>query len=363
VPTICLKHLSEAQVKALMIADNKLAQNAEWDEPLLAQLFKDLSSDLNLDFTVNITGFEMGEIDVMIEGLAPPPDGNDPADVVPERSDAPAVTKPGDLWVLGLNYIYCGDCREKKGFAILMNGKKAVLAFIDSPYNVKIKGHVSGLGTVQHREFSMASGEMSEDEFISFLLQVFLMLADNSVDGAIIFSCCDWRHLGEMLTAGKQAFGALKNICCWVKDNGGMGAFYRSQHELIFVFKHGTAPHKNNFLLGQHGRYRTNVWQYPGANSFSRQSEEGNLLEMHPTVKPVAMVADAIMDCSERGDIVLDSFLGSGTTLIAAERTGRVCYGMEIDPLYVDVAIRRWQKLTGKKAIHAVTGKPFDGED
>ena len=360
VPTISLDHLTDAQKKAYLIADNKLTENAKWDEKLLAQQFLVLSK-LDLDFGIDITGFEMGEIDVMIENLSII-DANepDPADELPMAPTGKPVSKVGDLWLLGNHRLYCGNSLEAESFATLMGDKKADMVFVDPPYNVPIEGHVSGLGAVRHREFAMASGEMSEAEFTDFLTRACQMLANHSVDGSIHYVCMDWRHMSELLAAGKKAYAELKNLCVWAKDNGGMGTFYRSQHELIFVFKRGTAPHKNHFELGQHGRYRTNVWEYPGINSFSRQSNEGNLLELHPTVKPVAMVADAIMDCSDRGDIILDSFLGSGTTLIAAERSGRVCYGMELDPLYVDTAIRRWQLFKGKKATHAESGLTFE---
>ncbi|MFD2271471.1 DNA-methyltransferase [Undibacterium arcticum] len=200
---------------------------------------------------------------------------------------------------------------------------------------------------------------MSQAEFTQFLTTSCELMARHSIPGAIHFLCMDWRHMAEMLAAGNLVYSELKNLCVWVKDCGGMGSLYRSQHELVFVFKHGTAPHTNNVQLGKYGRNRTNVWRYPGINSFQRTGDEGNLLALHPTVKPVAMVVDALLDCSERGDIVLDAFLGSGTTLMAAERTGRICYGLELDALYVDTAIRRWQNYTGQQAVHAATGQPF----
>jgi DNA modification methylase len=233
------------------------------------------------------------------------------------------------------------------------------MVFTDPPFNVKISGHAGGLGTIQHREFQMASGEMSETQFIDFLTQVFNLLTRHGVEGSLHYVFMDWRHTREILEAGKAAYTELKNLCVWVKDNGGMGSLYRSQHELVFVFKSGTATHRNNIQLGQFGRYRTNVWTYPGVNSFARSTDEGNLLALHPTVKPVALVADAIMDVTARGDIVLDPFLGSGTTVIAAERTGRVCYGMEIDPEYMDTTIRRWQSFTGLTAAHGISGRSF----
>ncbi|MGG5822000.1 DNA-methyltransferase [Falsiroseomonas sp. HW251] len=235
------------------------------------------------------------------------------------------------------------------------------MVFTDPPYNVPIQGHVSGLGRVQHGEFAMASGEMTEADFTRFLTTVLGHMAAVSADGAIHFVCMDWRHMHEVLAAGRAVYCELKNLCVWNKDNGGIGAFYRSKHELIFVFKKGTASHINTFGLGEKGRYRTNVWDYAGANSFKRGRAEE--LAMHPTVKPVALVMDAIKDCSRRGGVVLDGFGGSGTTLIAAHRTGRRGYLLKIDPLYVDVIIRRWQALTGEVARHAVTGEAFEAAE
>jgi DNA modification methylase len=241
-----------------------------------------------------------------------------------------------------------------------MQGERAAMVFTDPPYNVKIQGHVSGLGSVHHREFVMASGEMDEAEFTEFLTGACRLLALHSTDGSLHYLCMDWRHLGELLAAGRKVYSQLANICIWVKHNAGMGSLYRSQHELVFVFKSGRSRHRNNVELGRHGRNRSNVWTYPGANVFGRGSEEGNLLALHPTVKPVALVADAMMDCTARGDVVLDAFLGSGTTLIAAERTGRFARGLELDPVYVDTTIARWQAFTGREAIHAATGRSFD---
>jgi DNA methylase len=238
-----------------------------------------------------------------------------------------------------------------------MDGEQGAMVFADSLYNVAIDGHASGLGHIRHRDFVMACGEMDEAQFIDFLTRSFTLLARHSIDGAIHFACMDWRHAAELMAAGRNVYTELKNICVWVKHNAGMGSFYRSQHELVFVFKHGRGPHRNNVQLGRHGRHRSNVWPYRGANSFGRGTDEGNLLALHPTVKPVAMVADAILDCSGRGEVVLDGFLGSGTTIIAAERTGRRCFGLEIDPVYVDTIIRRWQAFTGDSARHAATGR------
>jgi DNA modification methylase len=363
VPTLCLDHLTAAQARAFMIADNRLTEIATWDDRLLAEQLKELSLS-GLDFHIEVTGFEMGEIDLRIASLEDqiePTD--DPADVVPEVPAGPPLSKIGELWLLGLHRILCGDARDPATFAMLMGEECAATAFTDPPYNVPIDGHASGLGAIRHRPFPMASGEMDRPEFTAFLSQVCRNLAAFSVAGSIHFICMDWRHAEELLAAGRGVYGELKNLCVWVKDNGGMGSLYRSQHELVFVFKHGRSEHRNNVQLGRFGRNRSNVWRYPGANSFARCGEEGNLSVLHPTVKPVAMVADAILDCSARGDIVLDAFLGSGTTVIAAERIGRRCYGLELDPLYVDTIVRRWQKLTGGCARHAASGRSFDDLD
>jgi DNA modification methylase len=360
VPTLCLDHLSPEQARAFMIADNKLTENADWNDRLLAQQLKDLSV-LGLDFSLEITGFEMGEIDLRIASLedVPEPDA-DPADILPEAIAGPPISRIGDLWELGRHRVLCGNALDPAAFAVLMGEERAAIVFTDPPYNVEIHGHASGLGAIRHRPFPMASGEMDKTEFTAFLRRACENLAAFSADGSIHYLCMDWRHLEELLTAGQNVYSELKNLCVWVKDNGGMGSLYRSRHELVLVFKHGRDGHRNNVQLGKYGRNRSNVWQYPGANSFARCGEESNLLALHPTVKPVSLVADAILDCSACGDIVLDSFLGSGTTVIAAERTGRRCYGLELDPGYVDTIIGRWQALTGGNARHVVSGRHFD---
>ena len=359
VPTLCLDHLTPEQACAFMIADNRLAEIAVWDDRLLAQQLKELTL-VGLDFGIEAIGFQMGEIDVRTASLDQAAEAEaDRADVVPEIPATP-LSKLGDMWLLHRHRLLCGSALDSAVFAALMGEERAATAFIDPPYNVRIDGHAGGLGAIHHRPFPMASGEMDRSQFTAFLGQAFRNLTAFSIDGSIHFVCMDWRHVEELLAAGREAYDELKNICVWVKDNAGMGSFYRSRHELVCVFKHGRNGHRNNIQLGQFGRNRSNVWHYPGANSFARYSEEGNLLALHPTVKPVAMVADAILDCSARGDIVLDAFLGSGTTLIAAERTGRRCHGMELDPAYVDTSVRRWQKLTGGSARHAASGRSFD---
>ena len=357
VPAIRLDHLSEEQVRALVIADNKLAELAGWDEDLLALELQDLA-ELDLDFDLEVIGFETPEIDLLI-GTAAKGEEPDPADDVPAFDpEAPTVSRPGDLWAIGPHRLLCGDARDETAYARLLGNSKARMVFIDPPYNVPIHGHVSGLGRNRHGEFAMASGEMSEAEFVGFLEKALAQHVAHSIDGAIHFVCMDWRHLRELLAAGRSVYSELKNVCVWAKSNAGMGSLYRSQHEFVLVFKAGTAPHVNNIELGRHGRYRTNVWRYAGANSFG--SDRDKDLEMHPTVKPVRLVADTILDCTRRGDLVLDGFAGSGTTLLAAERAGRVGYGIEIDPHYVDVALRRMAEHAGLEPVHLESGKSFD---
>lgn len=356
VPIICVEHLSEAQARAFAIADNRLTENSTWDEKLLAVHLKELS-DLDLDFDIDVTGFSLGEIDLRIANGTEQPEDNS-ADDVP--LPGVAVSQLGDLWNLGKHWQLCGDALKAESYNTLLQGAQANIVFADVPYNVKVDGHVSGNGKIKHREFVQASGEMSEAEFIAFLQTAFEQMAEASVAGAVHFICIDWRHLYELLTAGRAAYSEFLNLCVWAKPTGGMGSLYRSQHELVAVFKAGKGRHRNNIALGKYGRNRTNVWQYPGVTPFGRQTDEGNLLALHPTVKPVRLVADALLDCSARGDIVLDPFLGSGSTLIAAEKVGRICYGMDLDPRYLDTAIRRWQAWTGEKAVHAATGRLFD---
>jgi len=360
VPTLCLDHLTPAQARAFAIADNRLTEIATWDDRLLAEQLKDLSL-LGLDFSLEVTGFEVAEIDLRIASLDDMPEqDDDPADAGPEVSAEPPISQIGDLWLLGRHRVLCGNALDPEALATLMGEERAAMVFTDPPYNVPIEGHASGLGAIHHRPFPMASGEMDKAAFTSFLGRACRNLATFSAGGSLHYVCMDWRHLDELLTAGGEAYGELKNVCVWIKDNPGMGSLYRSQHEFVFVFKQRGGSHRNNVQLGQFGRNRSNVWRYPGINSFARSTGEGNLLALHPTVKPVAMVADAILDCSARGEIVLDAFLGSGTTVIAAERVGRRCYGLELDPGYVDVAIRRWQALTGGHARHAASGRSFD---
>jgi hypothetical protein len=356
-PTIRVEGLTADQLRAYVLADNRLAERAGWDASILAIEFQHLLA-IEGNFDVSVTAFEIPEIDLIMEAVRDKTQDKDDLFQLDETSQA--VTQSGDLWKLGKHRILCGNSLDDASFKALMARRQADLVFIDPPYNVPVGGHTGGNGSVHHREFAMASGEMTETEYVAFLTTSLRLLARYSTVNSIHFICMDWRHMGEALAAGRHIYDGLLNLCVWVKDNGGLGSLYRSQHELVFVFKSGKGRHRNNVLLGKYGRNRSNVWHYAGINTLSRQSDEGNLLALHPTVKPVALVADAILDCTARGDIVLDTFLGSGTTLIAAERIGRICFGIEIDPLYVDTAIRRWQKHSGDHAIHSETGKCFD---
>jgi DNA modification methylase len=356
VPTCRLSHLSDADKRAYILADNRLAEKAGWDRQLLAI---ELQGLIDLNVEVEVTGFEMPEIDVILEEAREAngaPSG--PEDHVPQYRSSPVVTQVGDLWVLENHRLLCGDARDQVAYDSLLEGAKAEFVLTDPPYNVAIDGNVCGLGRIRHRDFAMGCGEMSEVEFTTFLETVFERLAKNSIDGSIHQICMDWRHMWEMLTAGRNVYNELKNLCVWNKTNAGMGSFYRSKHELVFVWKSGTASHTNNFELGQFGRNRTNVWDYAGVNTMRAGRLEE--LAMHPTVKPVALVSDALKDCSRHGGLVLDPFCGSGTILIAAERTGRKARALEIDPNYVDVAVRRWQTYTGKAAVLAASGETFE---
>jgi len=352
VPTIALAHLSAAERRAYVIADNRLAELAGWDREILALEFQALS-ELDLDFDLEVTGFDTAELDVLLDGDF----DTDVDNAVPEIAPGAFVSQPGAVWLLGRHRLICGDAQLRATYEQLMGDEKAQAVFTDPPYNVKIGGHVCGSGAIKHREFAMASGEMDQAGFTQFLAKALGGMVGVSVDGAIHFVCMDWRHVRELQAAGDPVYSELKNLIVWKKTNAGMGTFYRSQHELVFAYKVGTAPHINTFGLGNTGRYRTNVWEYAGVNSFGANQKD---LELHPTVKPVALVADAIKDVTQKGDIVLDGFGGSGTTLIAAERTGRSARLVELDPLYCDVICRRYAELTGNAAILATSGETFD---
>ena len=354
VPVIFLHHLTEEQARAYMLADNKLTDLSSWDEAKLAVELKSMT-DMALDFEIEATGFDAPEIDFRIQSL-------EDLDTIDRADDFELATgNPtsvwGEIWQLGEHRVRCGNALDGAGVADLFAGKKAVAAFTDPPYNVRIDGNAAGHGKTSYREFAMAVGEMSEAEFIAFLTTALSNIGAHVVPGALIYACMDWRHMQEMLAAGRGSNLDLVNVCVWVKPNGRLGSFYKSRHEMVFVFRNGKEPHQNNIQLGRFGRNRTNVWNYSPGNSFGRKGAATG--GSHPTIKPLLMVSDAILDCTRRNDLVFDPFLGSGTTLLAAQRVGRRCYGIELDPLYVDTAVERWQRMTGQKA-HNQLGERFD---
>lgn len=354
-PVVRVTGLTDGQKRAYRIADNRIAEKAEWDFAILAEELKALSDpDFAIDITV--TGFETGEIDFMIgEHMNAP--GQDEADLQPAIDpDRPIVSKPGDIWKLGGHRLMCGDVRKLEDLERLLEGNAADMVVTDPPYNCKIDRFACGLGAVTHAEFAMASGEMSPTEYRAFLAQTTSNFVEATRDGSLHFIFIDWRQLYELLGAGQASYAELKTICVWNKTNGGMGSLYRSKHEFVAVFKNGDAPHINNIALGKHGRSRTTVWDYAGVNSFGKERDN---LVMHPTVKPVQMIEDAILDCSNRGDAVLDGFCGSGTTLIAADRAGRRGFGVEIEPKYVDTALRRFRAITGEEPVRLEDGLPL----
>ena len=357
VPVIVLEGLSEAKKRALLLADNKITENAGWDRKRLSIELPELTELLieeGLD--ISITGFEPVEIDQIAIDFEE--ETSDPADTIEnEWLAATVVSKAGDIWELGEHRLSCGDARNAGDIDHLMSGKRAAMAFLDPPYNVRVKS-VVGRGRIKHPEFAMASGEMSPSEFKAFLEETLGNVADVSRDGAVHYVCMDWRHVAELIEAGREVYGEMLNLAVWIKSNAGQGSFLRSRHELIGIFRVGDGKHLNNIELGRHGRSRSNVWHYAGVNTFraGRMDE----LAAHPTVKPTGMVMDALKDCTRRGDIVLDTFAGAGTTILAAERVGRRAYSLELEPKYVDVAIRRWQAFTRRDAVHADTGQTFE---
>jgi DNA modification methylase len=355
VPVIRISHLTEAQVKAFRIADNKLTENGKWNFELLQIEFKEIES-LAPEIALDTTGFAIEEIDKIFKVNEKEVDVQ--SNLVPYVNESEIVSEEGDIWLLDNHKIICGNSLDEKTYKALFEDKKAAdMIFTDPPFNVSVNGHVCGNGAVKHSEFKYASGEMSPIEFQKFLRTSFDLLKAFSRNGSLAYICMDWRHIKEIVNAADGIFSELKNLCIWNKNNAGMGSFYRSKHELVFVFKNGTKnPHINNINLGKNGRYRTNVWDYAGANAFGKEQKN---LQMHPTVKPVELIRDAILDASTRNSIVLDTFLGSGSTLIAAEKSNRICYGIEIEPKYIDTTIRRYEEITGKDAIHMQTGKKY----
>jgi len=356
IPTICAGDMRKEHLDLFVLADNKFAERAGGDRTKLTVYLEDLQIKLEpLDLDLSLTGFEAAEIDLLFADMGE--ERTEPEDILPPTA-AFAVSRRGDLWVLKGHRLLCGDARSEADFRRLMSGTPADAVFTDPPYNVRVAGHVQGRGKIKHKEFAFASGEMSECEFRSFLSTCLSSAARASRDGAVHYICMDWRHIDALIEQGRKIYSVFLNLVVWNKTNAGQGSFYRSQHELIGVFRAGSGRHQNNVELGKHGRSRSNVWTYAGISSFGAGRDEA--MAMHPTVKPVALVADALRDCTTKGNLVLDPFLGSGTTLIAAEKIGRRCYGLEYEPAFVDLTIRRWQAYTHCDAILEGDGRTFE---
>jgi DNA modification methylase len=354
VRAIVVRGLSSVEIRALRLMLHRSAEDAVWDADALRI---ELQAILDAGFDLDLTGFDTPEFDRILSSDIPQ------ANVFEDGSDIPragttAISRPGDIWQCGKHRIGCGNARDQDFVARVRDDRAANVCFVDPPYNVPIAGFVSGKGRHQHREFLQGSGEMSSDDFYALLQDSLAVLRTASTANALIYVCMDWRHLVELAVAGRACGMALYNVCVWVKNNAGMGGIYRNQHEMVCVFRAGADQPLNNVELGKYGRNRSNVWSYPGMASFGADRDE--LLASHPTVKPVALISDVLRDVTKRGDVVLDTFLGSGSTLVAAQETGRVCFGVELDPLYVDVAIRRWQRATGLDAVHAESGQTFE---
>ena len=349
VPAVTITDLDEANLRLLRLAVNRLSDDSRWDLERLKLEFSEIM-EIGGDIDLRISGFEMGEIDVALESCR-----EDEEDDLPAlRETAILVTKPGDLWLLGDHLILCADALMPESYHRLLEDHRARMIFTDPPFNIPIAGHVSGLGSTKHDDFAMGCGEMSPAEFEGFLRTTLGHATRCSEDGSIHFVCMHWGKIRELLAAAADLYSETMNLCIWNKSNAGMGSLYRSKHELVFAFKKGTAAHINNVQLGRFGRNRSNVWDYPSQNVLNGTTK--SKLSLHPTVKPVALVADAIRDCSNRNDIILDPFGGAGTTLIAAEKSGRRARLIEIDPRYVDVTIPRWQNLTGRTAVRVDAG-------
>lgn len=335
-----IDHLSDDDIRAFIIAENKIAEMAGWDQEVLKLELQYLT---DIGYDICTTGFELAEIDLIINEAVIT---NSAEDDFPEAADIKTHVKKGDIIALGEHKLINGNALDRLSYVAIMGDSKANMAFVDYPYNVKINGNVT---TKKHfKEFENASGEMSKPEFTEFLKKAMILQKEFSAVGSIHFGCMDWKHIEEIITAGNAVFDELKNVCIWDKGTAGMGSLYRSQHEMIFVFKNGTAPHINNIQLGKYGRYRTNIWNYPGMHVSNPKAAK--FLQLHPTVKPTALIMDAILDCSKPNDIILDSFAGSGSTLIAAEKLQRKARLIEIDKHYCDVIITRWEQLTGQRA-------------
>ena len=354
VDVVYVNDKSPEELATIRIALQRIPQDSRWDNENVRLALENLAS---VDFDISLTGFDAPEIDFYLDPDLPKKNVEENGADIPQL-DSVTVSAPGNIWKLGGHRVGCGSATDGDFVAGLLDGRIAKVCFVDPPYNVKVDGFITGKGRHRHREFVQGAGELSSDDFFSLLRDSLLVLKRSCAPTALIYACIDWRHVMEMTVAGHACEMALYTICVWTKTNGGMGGIYRNAHELICVFRAGNETPLDNVELGRNGRNRTNVWSHPGMSSFGKERDA--LLGSHPTTKPVAMIADALRDITKRGDVILDTFLGSGSTLMAAQETGRICYGVELDPRYVDVAVRRWQNTTGRDAVLVETGDTFD---
>jgi DNA modification methylase len=355
IPTVLIEGLTQAKRRALMIADNRLAQSAQWDKRLLAEELRDLTL-AELDLSVEVTGFTPPLIYLRTASLDSEPATEDSSDAEPAPTAGPTVSKPGDLWLLGDHRVVCGSALEKSALQTLMGEEHATMVFADPPFDE----HPTGLGNIHDDALVLTDGEMNSSSVTAYLSTALRNQAPFCIDGALFFICSDWSHISELLAAGRGMGAKLLDVCIWVQGKASVGSLYRNQHEPIFVLRIGSGRTHSDLPLNRSSRRRSNVWRYPGVRSFSRKAVDSDQREFRPTAKPVGLVADAIRDCTARGDVILDGFLNHGTTVIAAERTRRRCYGMALDPADVETVIRRWQKLTGEAARHGLSGRTFD---
>ena len=351
VPVIRIAHLSEEQLQLFRIFENKIAQESQFDEEALNLTFSELRL-IDPELELTDSGFSIGEIDA-IAGRERTKALNDLDDVTEPDADYVPVSREGDLWQCGPHRIRCGDSSDPAVIEELVDGAPIQQIVVDPPYNLPTKAFSkSGL----HGNFAQGAGEMNNEAFVRFLQRFLLAAQPHLADGALIYAFMDWKHILELILAARGLQLEYKQLLVWAKASPGMGAFYRSSHELVGVFKYGRGPHRNNIQLGVYGRNRSNVLSYPGVMGSGGRKKA---VAMHPSVKNVALIADLILDASAPGEAILDSFGGSGTTLIAAHKVGRIAYLCELSPAFVDTAVRRFEALGEGPAIMSHTGQTF----
>jgi DNA modification methylase len=359
VPVLRLEGWSKADIRAYAIADNRLAEQATWDNEILLEQIDEILLEV-ADYDVTLTGFsapELDELRIVQERAGGQVESDPAADTLPGHVEGEAISERGDLWRLGPHRLVVGSALEPASYRLLLGRRKADAVISDPPYNVRIEGFVSGKGKRRHGDFVMGAGEMSAGEFREWLATFLAVARGACIPQAAFHVFIDWRHFADLQRAAEQSSLKLASLCVWVKPRGGMGSLYRSQHELVGVFCAAGQSMRNNVQLGRHGRNRTNVWHYDGPSSLTREGQAA--LDLHPTVKPVALIADAMLDVTPVGGLVLDPFSGSGTVFISATKAKRIAAGIELDPAYADIALRRYEAYTGETPILDATGEDF----